>query len=52
MGASGRYAMRLISLVLGIAGERGAFSAFAPEAGFPALLRKGAVEALGGQLES
>ena len=34
---------------VGIAGRRGAFAAFALEANLPALLRGGALEALGGQ---
>ena len=33
----------------GVAGHRGMFTAFALEADIPALLRKGAMEALGGQ---
>ena len=36
---------------IGIAGRRGALTAFAPEADFPALLRRGAREALGGLLD-
>ena len=35
-----------------VAGRRGAFAAFALEPDIPALLRKGALEALGGQLDS
>ena len=38
-------------LKVGIAGRRGACAAFAPGADIPALLRKGALEALGGQLD-
>ena len=36
---------------MGIAGIRGIFTAFALEAEIPALLREGAMEALGGQLD-
>ena len=36
---------------VGIAGRRGAFTAFVLGAGIPALLRKGAPEALGDQLD-
>ena len=35
----------------GVAGNRGMFAAFALEADTPALLRKTAMEALGGQLD-
>ena len=36
---------------VGVAGHRGMFTAFALEADIPALLRKGAMEAIGGQLD-
>ena len=42
--------MRQISL-RGSPGKRGRFTAVAPEADIPALVRKGAMAALGGQLD-
>ena len=36
---------------MGVAGRKGAFTAFVLDAGIPALLRKGALEALGAQLD-
>ena len=36
---------------MGIAGNKGAFTAFALEGGIPPLLSKGAMEALGGQVD-
>ena len=38
-------------IMVGIAGCKGALAGFAPDADIPAFLRKGALEALGGQLE-
>ena len=43
-----RYAA---DIVVGIAGRRGAFTAFVMDAEIPALLRKGALDALGAQLD-
>ena len=39
------------NVTVGIAGRKGTFTAFAMDAEIPALLRKGALEALGAQLD-
>ena len=39
------------NITVGIAGRKGAFTAFVMDAEIPALLRKGALEALGAQLD-
>ena len=42
---------RAADIKVGTAGRRGAFTAFAPDADIPAVLRKGALELLGGRLD-
>ena len=42
---------READIKVGIAGHKGAFTAFALDAEIPSLLRKGALEALGAQLD-
>ena len=46
-----RVVRRGADIPVGIAGYKGKFAAFAPEGGSPASLRRGAVGALGGQLD-
>ena len=43
--------MGALEIPVGVAGNTRMFTAFALEADIPALLRKGAAEALGGQLD-
>ena len=42
---------RAADILVGVAGNTGKFTAFVLDAGIPALLRRGAMEALGGRLD-